>query len=148
MTRKNTGNKKTRKRANSKKSKTRSVATKPAMPICTDPPPSTAGRTTITRVGPRAGTVVIKGPNISAMKAKLLREMRTLENYRRQPKKPTLSLSAIRTAVADYMATEGCSCCRDQTGYDHQKETLGKLLKVKPYADGSGRDFSRYRSKK
>lgn len=60
----------------------------------------------------------------------------------------TTERAAIRTAVADYMASEGCSCCRDDEAHDNAKHILAKLLKVKKYSDGSGYDFSKYRSKK
>lgn len=51
----------------------------------------------------------------------------------------------LRTAVADYMRSEGCSCCRGSK-HDEHAEVLGRLLRVPKYADGSGRDFYRYRS--
>jgi hypothetical protein len=56
------------------------------------------------------------------------------------------TLPALRTAVADYMASEGCSCCR---GDDHEQhaDRLGELLGVPKYDDGSGRDFSKFRTK-
>jgi hypothetical protein len=49
----------------------------------------------------------------------------------------------IRTAVANYIDSEGCSCCR---GSNHEKdmEILAKLLKVPKYKDGSGYDFSKF----
>ncbi len=56
-------------------------------------------------------------------------------------------LKAIREAVADYIYSEGCDCCR---GSDHteDEEVLAKLLKVKKYEDGSGYDFYRYSPKR
>ena len=56
-------------------------------------------------------------------------------------------LADIRQAVADYIATEGCSCCRDTDGHDKAMERLGKLIKMKKYDDNSGFDYGRYRSK-
>ena len=56
--------------------------------------------------------------------------------------------AALRTAVADYMSSEGCSCCRDSEAHREHEKALGKLLKVKKYSDGSGYDFSPYRTKK
>ncbi len=52
----------------------------------------------------------------------------------------------IRTAIADYIRSEGCSCCQ---GSDHDEHTaiIAKLLKVRKYKDGSGYDFSKYRTK-
>lgn len=53
----------------------------------------------------------------------------------------------IRRLVADYMGSEGCSCCR---GDDHEEhaEALGKALKVRKYEDGIGYNFAPYRSPK
>ena len=59
-----------------------------------------------------------------------------------------LDLREIRQAVADYMQSEGCSCCRDYDAHKLHTERLGKLLKVSKYDDGSGRNFSKYRTKK
>lgn len=56
------------------------------------------------------------------------------------------ALKAIRTAVADYISSEGCGCCQGGD-HDQHKEKLGKLLRVKKYADKSGYDFSKYKSK-
>lgn len=50
----------------------------------------------------------------------------------------------IRQAVADYMYSEGCGCCRDYDAHKLHTERLGKLLKVSKYDDGSGRNFSKY----
>ena len=65
--------------------------------------------------------------------------------------KPIVSrsfLADIRQAVADYIATEGCSCCRDIDGHKDAMERLGKMIRMKKYSDGSGYDYSLYRSKK
>lgn len=56
-------------------------------------------------------------------------------------------LKAMRTAVADYMYSEGCACCRSIDAHEKHADALGKLLKVKKYPDGSGYDFSSYRTK-
>lgn len=58
----------------------------------------------------------------------------------------TDKIRAIRTAVADYMRSEGCYCCRDSLAHERHSARLGKLLRVKKYSDGSGYDFSNYRS--
>jgi hypothetical protein len=54
----------------------------------------------------------------------------------------------LRRAVADYIYSEGCGCCADREAHDVDSEALGKLLNVPRYSDGSGRDFSRYRTPK
>lgn len=55
-------------------------------------------------------------------------------------------LSALRTAVADYMSSEGCSCCQDYEKHDLDKRRLGELLDVPMYEDGSGYDFTKFGS--
>lgn len=54
----------------------------------------------------------------------------------------------LRTIIADYMQSEGCSCCQNVDAHKEHKESLAKLLSVKKYSDGSGYDFSKYVSKK
>lgn len=56
-------------------------------------------------------------------------------------------LKEVRLAAADYIKSEGCSCCQDRELHKEAHERLGKLLKVKKYSDGSGRDFYSYASK-
>ncbi len=51
----------------------------------------------------------------------------------------------VREALADYMYTEGCSCCRDHTGHEEAAGRLAKLLKVPLYSDSSGYDFQKFR---
>lgn len=53
----------------------------------------------------------------------------------------------VRQAVADYMVSEGCSCCRNYDAHKENTARLGKLLGVKKYSDGSGYDFSKFQSK-
>lgn len=53
----------------------------------------------------------------------------------------------IRQAVADYMHSEGCGCCSDREAHKVHEAVLGKLLKVSMYADGSGYNFGKFRSK-
>jgi len=54
-------------------------------------------------------------------------------------------LQQVRTAVADYMASEGCSCCRGHL-HDEHAARLATLLNVPPYGDGSGHDFSQFKT--
>ena len=56
--------------------------------------------------------------------------------------------SALRTAVADYMASEGCSCCRDTEAHKKHEKRLARLLAAPMYADKSGYDFFRFRSRR
>lgn len=69
---------------------------------------------------------------------------------RRKPTPPMRKAhrDALRTAVADYMFSEGCSCCRDNEAHDENRATLGKLLGIRPEKDGNELwyDFSKFRS--
>jgi hypothetical protein len=56
----------------------------------------------------------------------------------------TVDLKTIRRAVANYMYSEGCACCRG-SDHDKHKAVLAKLLRVSKYSDGSGYDFSKFR---
>jgi hypothetical protein len=52
----------------------------------------------------------------------------------------------LRRLVADYMRSEGCSCCRDTEAHEKHAAALAKAIGVRKYEDGSGYDFARYRS--
>lgn len=59
--------------------------------------------------------------------------------------KPTLA--QIRRAVADYMESEGCSCCRDTDGHKVHTTALAKLLKVPQHPQEKGYyDFTPFRT--
>lgn len=53
-------------------------------------------------------------------------------------------IAEIREAFADYMASEGCSCCRDTEGHGLALARLEKLLVMDRYSDGSGVDYAKY----
>ncbi len=57
-------------------------------------------------------------------------------------------IKQIRQALADYMYSEGCSCCQHIDAHKEAKKVLAKLLNVPKYSDGSGYDFYKFRSKK
>jgi len=57
-------------------------------------------------------------------------------------------IAEVRTAVANYMRSEGCSCCRNQDKHDENKARLAFLLGVFKYKDGSGYDFGKFESKR
>lgn len=57
------------------------------------------------------------------------------------------NLAELREAIAEYMYSEGCSCCRSDN-HEENRGRIAKLLNVKKYSDGSGYDFSRYRKEK
>lgn len=52
----------------------------------------------------------------------------------------------VRRLVADYMWSEGCSCCRDSEAHERHAAALGELLGVEKYEVGSGYAFSKYRT--
>jgi hypothetical protein len=52
----------------------------------------------------------------------------------------------LRRLVADYMESEGCSCCRDSEAHEKHAEALAKAIGVRKYSDGSGYDFRRHRT--
>ena len=56
------------------------------------------------------------------------------------------NFEAIREAIADYIASEGCSCCQDTPKHEAALRRLAILLDVPEYSDGSGYDFYRYAS--
>lgn len=56
-------------------------------------------------------------------------------------------LKKIRRAVANYMYSEGCSCCQDTDAHTKHEKKLAELLEVEPYDDNSGYNFSKYRTK-
>ena len=56
--------------------------------------------------------------------------------------------SDLRQAVADYMRSEGCSCCQDIEGHRQHTKRIAELLGVAPYSDNSGFDFTPYRTEK
>lgn len=60
----------------------------------------------------------------------------------------TTERNALRQAVADYMRSEGCSCCRNIAAHAENERRLAKLLRVPKYDDGSGYDFGRFQSVK
>ena len=55
-------------------------------------------------------------------------------------------LAEIRRAVADYMWSEGCSCCQNIDAHKRHSAILAKILRVPKYPDGSGHDFYRFRT--
>ena len=54
------------------------------------------------------------------------------------------NIKAIRNAIANYMRSEGCSCCRDIDKHEENKKQLAELLDVEMYDDESGYDFHQY----
>ena len=50
----------------------------------------------------------------------------------------------LRRAVADYMQSEGCSCCQDDVAHAQAEEELARLLDVPRYSDDSGFNFDQF----
>jgi hypothetical protein len=56
-------------------------------------------------------------------------------------------IEQIRNAVADYMWSEGCGCCRNHEAHEAHQKRLGELLEVPPDTDGN-HNFFPYRTAK
>ena len=50
----------------------------------------------------------------------------------------------IRQAVADYIKSEGCSCCQNIEAHEEAARILAGLLDVPMYDDASGYDFYQF----
>lgn len=61
--------------------------------------------------------------------------------------KKVVELKIIRQLIADYMYSEGCSCCQDREAHEIHKKRLAAILDVPPHEDGSGYDFYQFRTK-
>lgn len=60
----------------------------------------------------------------------------------------TKELAELREAVANYMYSEGCSCCQDIQAHREHRKALAVLLKVPAHPkDPECYDFSPYRTK-
>jgi len=53
---------------------------------------------------------------------------------------------AVRQALADYISSEGCSCCQNIDKHNEAQAKLAELLNVPPYGDESGYDFVRFKT--
>lgn len=51
---------------------------------------------------------------------------------------------ALLTAIADYMASEGCSCCQNTEKHQDAERRIAGLLNVPMYDDASGYDFNQF----
>ena len=65
----------------------------------------------------------------------------------RKQKQGALDRYDIRQAIADYMSSEGCSCCEATLSHDRHKARLAKLLRVPKYKDNSGYNFRKFTTK-
>jgi hypothetical protein len=61
---------------------------------------------------------------------------------------PKIDIKLIRKAVANYMRSEGCSCCRDIPAHEEHTRILAELLDVPMYDDESGYDFFKFSDKR
>jgi len=59
-------------------------------------------------------------------------------------KRMIVDLREIRRAIADYMHSEGCSCCRDIEAHQRHKAAIAELLQVPMYSDKSGYNFEKF----
>jgi len=58
-----------------------------------------------------------------------------------------INVEIIRKAIANYMGSEGCSCCRSNNHEDNKK-VIAELLEVPMFDDESGYDFYKFMDKK
>ena len=49
--------------------------------------------------------------------------------------------------IADYIQSEGCSCCADEDGQKEAEKQLAKLLDVPKWKDGIGYNFNKFATK-
>lgn len=77
---------------------------------------------------------------------RIIHAMREYAGQLRQPLVSGSVLEQIRQSFADYRRAEGCSCCRDMDAHEEAEKRLADLLKPEPYEDGSGWDWSKYRT--
>ncbi len=54
----------------------------------------------------------------------------------------------IRNAIADYISSEGCGCCRNNDAHEIAERKIAKLLNVPQYKDKSGHNFSKFKTGK
>jgi len=52
----------------------------------------------------------------------------------------------IREAIANYMGSEGCSCC-ELNNHNKHGNKIAELLNVPKYEDDSGYDFGKFEGK-
>lgn len=83
-----------------------------------------------------------------ATPARLARRPKTRPAARKAPRrhKAMSTLEKVRQALADYMYSEGCGCCRNHEAHDKAKARLAQLLGAPEFDDKSGYDFSGFRS--
>jgi hypothetical protein len=55
-------------------------------------------------------------------------------------------IAEVRENIANYMLSEGCSCCQDREKHEENKKKLAKLLDVPPYDDNSGYNFFQFKT--
>lgn len=53
----------------------------------------------------------------------------------------------LRRAVADYMQSEGCSCCQNVEAHKRHASILAHLLDVPMYEDGYGYNFEQFKTR-
>ena len=53
-------------------------------------------------------------------------------------------LKEIRQALADYIQSEGCNCCRNEKPHNEALKILAKMLNVPMYDDKSGYNFNKF----
>jgi hypothetical protein len=88
------------------------------------------------------------GPNVAVRRSQVRAMMRDayMAGAMSAVRRKNTKLREIRTAVADYMRSEGCNCCRDDDDHERNTERLAHLLDVPEYNDMSGYNFTQFSS--
>ena len=55
------------------------------------------------------------------------------------------TLKELRTLVAKYMGSEGCSCCENIEKHVKDNDALARALNVPRFSDDSGNDWGLFR---
>ena len=90
---------------------------------------------------------LISGGSVCILRAReLFRDAMQTKIYEDKEDKIKYLLHDVRQAMADYMQSEGCSCCQDINAHNEHKARLAKLLNVPMYGDKSGYDFGKFKT--
>jgi hypothetical protein len=69
-----------------------------------------------------------------------------MDTNKKKPKTISELKKEIRKYLANYIYSEGCSCCENVGEHEEWKRNLAELLGVKKYSDGSGYNFDKYKT--
>lgn len=84
--------------------------------------------------------------NMAPTKEQVLELKKDLQEHieKANPVDALISLPEIRKAIANYMASEGCDCCRDNEAHGTNKKAIAELLQIPD--DRGYYDFAKFRA--